>query len=131
MPWLFRAKLRNLVACVAVLAGFAASRDSLAQAPDAKADRDARRALSGNLVGHGGPVKSIRVYGLRALTGSFDYSAILWDISGKQPKQVLRLADHGGAVNAVAFADFSRALTSGDEGKVALWSSGSRHHLPV
>ena len=37
---------------------------------------------NGNLIGHGGPVKAIATNrnGTRALTGSFDYSMILWDL---------------------------------------------------
>ena len=42
----------------------------------------AERPVPDLLTGHGGPVKSITISadGNRALTASFDYSVILWDI---------------------------------------------------
>jgi cytochrome c len=89
-----------------------------------RAETSARRLAVGNLVGHGGPIKAIRVDQVsgRALTGSFDYTMMLWDISSEPPRRLLRLDDHGGAVNAVAFVPGSdRALAAGDDGKVAVW----------
>ncbi len=105
---------------------------SFAQSPNKFADQTASRAQRGNLVGHGGPVKAIRVTtdGNRALTGSFDYTAILWDVSGPDPKILHRLRGHNGAVNAVAFVGASRALTAGDDSLVRLWDlqSGTEIH---
>ncbi len=102
-----------------------------AQAPavDKSAEQAARRGQSGNLVGHGGPVKAVAVSNgffasdVRVLTGSFDYSAILWEMAADTaPRVLVRFADHAGAVNAVAFVHGSpRALTASDDGKVALW----------
>ena len=70
---------------------------------------------------HGGPVKSVAVAadGERALTASFDYSIILWDL----PKeQVLgRLYGHDAAVNDVVFLPGERALSASDDGTVGLW----------
>jgi len=86
--------------------------------------RVARRAAPGNLVGHGGPVKAIAVDSAtqRVLTGSFDYSAMVWDIAGETPRMLQRFADFEGAVNAVAFVPGSdRFVAGGDDGDVWLW----------
>jgi cytochrome c len=85
----------------------------------------AGRGHDGALVGHGGPVKTVRVEpgGARALTGSFDYAMTLWDLTGAAPRPIRRLEDHDGAVNAVAFVPGAdRALAAGDDGALALWS---------
>lgn len=86
--------------------------------------RAKRPSEPGNLVGHGGPVKAIAVDRAsgRALTGSFDYAMIVWDISGDTPRIAHRLAQHEGAVNAVAFVPGKdRAIAAGDDGSVWLW----------
>ena len=84
---------------------------------------------SGNLVGHGGPVKAVAISknGKFALTGSFDYAAMLWNISkGKTPQLINRFADHNGAVNAVAFVENQdRFVSAGDDGAVYLWDAKS------
>ena len=75
------------------------------QGTSSKADRRAeekqRRARPGNLVGHGGPVKALAVDSAsgRALTGSFDYAMMGWDIAQETPQRLHRLDDHNGAVN--------------------------------
>lgn len=88
-----------------------------------------RRMSPGNLVGHGGPVKAVRVdaaAGL-ALTGSFDYALMVWDVSGESPREVARFADHDGAVNAVAFVPGSTRVMAGtDDGKVSVWDTADR-----
>ena len=70
---------------------------------------------------HGGPVKSVAVApdGARALTASFDYSIILWDL----PKQRVlgHLYGHDAAVNDVAFLPGERALSASDDGTIGLW----------
>ena len=70
---------------------------------------------------HGGPVKSVAVAadGEHALTASFDYSIILWDL----PKEavVAHLYGHDAAVNDVAFLPGARALSASDDGTVGLW----------
>ena len=78
----------------------------------------------GHLVGHGGPVKAIRVDPAtgRALTGAFDYSMMVWDVAGEEPRPILRFDDHDGPVNAVAFVPGgNRALSADNDGAVALW----------
>lgn len=99
-----------------------------ADAGKARSKRDTARAgrkmTPGNLVGHGGPVKSVRVDPAtgRALTGSFDYAMMAWDVSGEIPRQIARFADHDGAVNAVAFVPgTARALAATDDGRIAVW----------
>lgn len=91
-------------------------------------DTAARRMQAGNIVGHGGPVKTIKVdiaTGV-ALTGSFDYTMMVWDVSEETPRRLHRLDQHDGAVNAVAFVPGTRrALAAGDDGKVAVWDLGT------
>jgi len=89
---------------------------------------------SANLIGHGGPVKVIKISkdGKTALTGSFDYAAMLWDITErKSPRLISRFPDHDGGVNAVAFVSGqTRFISAGDDGPVYLWdaASGKREH---
>ena len=82
-----------------------------------------------NLVGHGGPVKAITINTSSgyALTGSFDYSAMLWKIrAGSSSKVIRRFPGHDGAVNAVEFVDNpERFISAGDDGFVYLWQSTS------
>ena len=54
------------------------------------------------LRGHGGPVRAIAISadGKRAVSGSFDTSAIRWSLERNVAEQVLRF--HDAAVNAVA-----------------------------
>ncbi len=110
---------------VLVLALILCAGSSAASEP-ASHTKDARRSGAGNLVGHGGPVKALRVDAAsgRALTGSFDYTMMVWDVSGSMPRLLHRLDGHEGAVNAVAFVPGSggdRVLSAGDDGVVRLW----------
>ena len=78
------------------------------------------------LEGHGGPVKSITVAldGTTALSASFDYSVIHWDLSPdpKVENRVLRrLIGHTAAVNDVAFLGGDRAISVGDDGQLIVW----------
>ena len=71
---------------------------------------------------HGGAVKSVAISadGRLALTASFDYSIILWDLESETV--LAELAGHDAAVNAVIFLPGDRqALSASDDGTVALW----------
>ena len=71
---------------------------------------------------HGGPIKSVAVSadGKSALTASFDYSIILWDLENATVRA--ELDGHDAAVNAVIFLPGDRqALSASDDGKVLLW----------
>ncbi len=76
------------------------------------------------LRGHGGPVRALAVSpdGRLALSGSFDQSAILWDLERGAALQVLRF--HDGAVNAVAALPDGRFATAGEDGRIAFWRLG-------
>ncbi|MEM8952220.1 MAG: c-type cytochrome [Pseudomonadota bacterium] len=72
---------------------------------------------------HGGPVKSVAVSadGRLALTASFDYSMILWDLEAKSVLQEFH--EHKAAVNAVVFLPGDRqAMSASDDGTVILWN---------
>ncbi len=77
------------------------------------------------LRGHGGPVRALAIApdGMRALSGSFDASAIRWSLAGNAAEQVLRF--HEGAVNAVAFLPDGRMVTSGEDARIAIWRPGT------
>ena len=97
--------------------------DALAKAERRAAEKQ-RRAGKGNLIGHGGPVKAVAVDATsgRALTGSFDYAMMAWDIAAEAPRRLHRFDEHNGAINAVAFVPGSKlALAAGDDGALALW----------
>lgn len=78
------------------------------------------RALA-DLVGHGGIVRAVAISpdGRRVATGSFDYSARLWDFA--EQTEILALDGHGGPVNAIAFLDAARAVSASDDGAI-VWS---------
>lgn len=73
------------------------------------------------LRGHGGPVRAAAVSadGATALTGSFDQSAILWDLARGSAVRVLRV--HQGAVNAAVAVNGIGFATGGEDGRIALW----------
>ncbi|MEI5666065.1 c-type cytochrome [Bosea sp. CCNWLW174] len=78
-------------------------------------------AFAQELRGHGGPVRSAAVSadGTVALTGSFDQSAILWDLSRGSAIRVLRF--HQGAVNAAVAVNGLGFATGAEDGRIALW----------
>ena len=79
------------------------------------------RAQAQELRGHGGPVRAIAVSadGQLAMTGSFDQSAILWNLAGGTADAVLRF--HQGAVNAVVALAEQGFATGAEDGRIALW----------
>ncbi len=78
-----------------------------------------------DLLGHGGPVRSLAVSpdGKIALSGSFDYSMMLWDLETSH--ELRRMAAHDAAVGAVAFLDENRMVSAGDDGTLAVWNRAS------
>ncbi len=81
--------------------------------------------LPNKLVGHGGPIKAISVSadGKRALTASFDYSIIYWDITTSKGKIIHRLNGHDSGVNDVVFTpDNKRAISVSDDGSLGIWN---------
>ena len=86
-----------------------------------------------SLVGHGGPVHAIQLNKTktRALTGSFDYSMMLWDISGDKPKELRRFDEHDGWVKAVKFLPGEKRALAAGGGDVWLWDvdTGKSIHL--
>lgn len=108
-----------LVAAVAALAPAVLGTDVGAQQ-----EADAEGTL--NLSGHGGPVRGLSIDGgHRALSASFDYSAILWDLEAREPEMRTRLIGHDGPVNDAVFLGADRALTGSDDGTLALWALGT------
>lgn len=128
------------IALALVLAGWpvrVSAQDRNQQGPSATAqskstNSNERRGSAGNLVGHGGPIKAIRidVRSGRVLTGSFDYAMMAWDISGPQPREIARFEDNDGAVNAVAFIPgSSRAVSAGDDGMLSVWDVETKQRI--
>ncbi|MBC8129518.1 MAG: hypothetical protein H7Y08_04255 [Rhizobiaceae bacterium] len=88
-----------------------------------------------DLRGHGGPVRglSVAIDGRTAVSGSFDSTAILWSLETGSAHEVFRF--HAGSVNAVIFLpgplplgplpSGPRFATAGDDGRIALWKTGS------
>lgn len=74
------------------------------------------------LRGHGGPVRALAISpdGTRAVSGSFDTSAIRWSLTRNVATQVLRF--HDGAVNAVVYLPDGRIATAGADARIAIWT---------
>ena len=75
--------------------------------------------------GHGGPVRALAISpdGKRAVSGSFDTSAIRWSLERNVAEQVLRFHDR--AVNAVAYLKDGKIVTAGADAKIAIWQPGN------
>jgi cytochrome c len=61
--------------------------------------------------------------GKRAVSGSFDATAILWSLTSGTAERVLRF--HDSAVNAVAFLKDGRIATGGEDAGIAIWKPGA------
>lgn len=75
-----------------------------------------------DLVGHGGMVRAVDVSadGSMVLTGSFDFTARLWDFGSQTERAVLDA--HAGPVTNVAFLpDNRRGVTTSDDGTAIVW----------
>jgi cytochrome c len=81
-------------------------------------------AGDGSFRGHGGPVRALAVSSKTdlAISGSFDQSAIIWNMQTGAATAVLRF--HDGAVNAVAAMPDGRFVTAGEDGRIAIWRAG-------
>jgi cytochrome c len=79
----------------------------------------------GQLRGHGGPVRAVAVSpdGARAISGSFDATAILWSLASGTAERVLRF--HDSSVNAAAFLKDGRIATAGEDARIAIWQPGA------
>jgi cytochrome c len=79
-------------------------------------------AVQAQLRGHGGPVRALAISpdGTRAVSGSFDTSAIRWSLARDAAEQVLRF--HDGAVNAAAYLKDGRIVTAGADAHIAIWT---------
>ena len=114
-----------------LLAGLLVSADPLSAegAKKARRERPAPAANAGNLIGHGGPVRTIVAEAGtgRLLTGSFDYTMMLWQLAEDgSARRVRRFDDHDSAVSAVAFhPDGRHALSASDDGVLHLWDLDS------
>lgn len=77
-----------------------------------------------DLRGHGGPVRALAIApdGVRAISGSFDQSAIVWALDRGRAQAILRA--HDGSVNAVLALPDGRFVTGGEDGRVVLWRAG-------
>jgi len=115
--------------CLLALAAAAAVPLGLASAAVAQDKPDP--AATRNLVGHGGPVRGLAINadGTHALSASFDYSAILWDLGARPPEAVQRLLGHDGPVNDAVFLPDGRVLTGSDDGTLALWDGATGEML--
>ncbi len=81
--------------------------------------------LPEQLNGHGGPIKAISISadGKHALTASFDYAIIYWDLSAPEARIIHRMIGHDSAVNDVEFVPGTdRAVSVSDDGSFAVWS---------
>jgi len=75
-----------------------------------------------DLIGHGGMIRAVDISddGQKVLTGSFDYSAIVWNFGDQQ--DLVKLVGHQGPVNSVQFVGHgARALTGSDDKTLILW----------
>ena len=84
-------------------------------------------AAQAQLRGHGGPVRALAISpdGTRAISGSFDTSAIRWSLTRNAAIQVMRF--HDNAVNAVAYLKDGRIVTGGADAQIAIWTPGKPH----
>jgi cytochrome c len=83
-------------------------------------------AAQAQLRGHGGPVRALAISpdGTRAVSGSFDTSAIRWSLKRNVAEQVMRF--HDDAVNAVAYLKDGRIVTGGADAHIAIWTPGKQ-----
>jgi len=122
------ARGRVLVICAALLLSLTITTQGLpgalaAETGTVTATPSATSQRARDLVGHGGPVHAIQLNGdkTRALTGSFDYAMMLWDISGDKPKVLRRFDKHDGWVKAVSFLPGGKRALAAGGGQLWIW----------
>ena len=83
----------------------------------------AASSVHADMVGHGGPIRSLAVSpdGDNLLSGSFDTAVIRWSLKTETAEQVLRY--HADGVNAVAFLKDGRTITMFTRLKLATGST--------
>src|ERR1044072_4716537 len=88
-------------------------------------------AAHAQLRGHGGPGRALAIAqdGKTAISGSFDTSAIRWSLEKSAASEVLRF--HDGAVNAVVLLRDSRAASTGEDTRIAIWKPGEARPAAV
>lgn len=97
-------------------------------------------SLPDKLEGHGGPVKAVQLdlAGARALTSSFDYSIMLWDLQAPEARVLQRMIGHNAAVNDIAFVPNSDAnageniaVSVSDDGGFGIWDIQSGNAISM
>jgi cytochrome c len=83
------------------------------------------------LRGHGGPVRAISIAhaGGTAITGSFDHTAIEWDLASSAARTIFR--KHEGPVSAVLALPNGQFVTGGDDGRIIVWESGNQEPVRI
>ncbi|MPY70329.1 MAG: c-type cytochrome [Alphaproteobacteria bacterium] len=80
-----------------------------------------------DMSGHGGMVRALAISpdGNRVLSGSFDYTARLWDFSDQS--QIAELNEHFGPINSVAYAPGGASVaTASDDGTAIVWDVAAK-----
>ncbi len=105
----------------------------------APGERPADRATQepDSLRAHGGPVKSLAIApdGRALVSGSFDYSFIIWDVAASPAAVSVRFDEVEGAINALAVSegDTGLVLAGGDGAKLLVYDRAAgalRARLP-
>ncbi|MEO1280733.1 MAG: c-type cytochrome [Pseudomonadota bacterium] len=101
--------------------------------PDPTPKSRAAQALSSGLSEHGGPVKALAISptGKNLVSGSFDYSFIVWNLDRTPEQLTSRFDKVDGAINAVAFVpgQNKQVVAAGDAGKVILYDAARKSEL--
>ncbi len=79
-------------------------------------------AMSQDLTGHGGPVRSLAVMGDRLASAGFDQAIIIWNPATGRAERVIRW--HQGAVNALVVLPDGRLASAGEDQRIAIWEAG-------
>jgi len=122
----------NLIRLLVILMIVSAFPTSVVHGAETVKPPRARQENPENLTGHGGPVTTVvsDQAGRHVLTGSFDYSVILWSVSSSPPEILMRASSHDGAINAAAFVGTdNRFISAGDDGSIYYWDGNTQKLL--